>query len=69
MLVEADFVAERFVADLAGKGPFAVVRSTGVHFQAVRSGEHLFAFDAGKVGGIAAASAGRRSGASSAGRR
>lgn len=67
MLIEADFVAERFVADLAGKGPLAVVRSTGVDFQSVRSGEHLLALDAGKV---PVASAGRvaRTGSPSGGR-
>ena len=54
VLAEADLVAERFVADLAGEGPFAVVRAARVHLETVRRREHLLALDAGE--GVAAAS-------------
>lgn len=46
MLTEADFGTKRLVAEFACERPFAVVRSAGVHFQTVRRGEHLVAFDA-----------------------
>ena len=46
VLIEADFVTKGFVTDVACEGSFAVVRSSGVHFETVGRGEHLFAFDA-----------------------
>jgi hypothetical protein len=55
MLIEADLVAERLVANVASERPLAVVRAAGVNFQAVRSGEHFLALDAGEIGRAAAA--------------
>lgn len=46
VLREADFMAEGFVAQLAGEGSLAVVRPPCVHLEAVRRAEHLVALDA-----------------------
>lgn len=46
VLAEADLVAERLVAQLAGEGPPPAVRPPRVHLQAVRGAEHLVAFHA-----------------------
>lgn len=46
MLAQADLVAERFVAQLAGERPLAVVRAPRMHLQAVRRREHFLALDA-----------------------
>lgn len=53
MLIEADLVAERLVANVASERPLPVVRAAGVNFQAVRSGEHFLALDAGEIGAAA----------------
>lgn len=47
MLGQADLVAERLVAQVAGVGPLAVVGPAGVHLQAVGGREEFLAFHAG----------------------
>lgn len=46
VLRETDFVAEGFVAQLAGERPFTVVRPPRVNLESMRRAEHLVALDA-----------------------
>lgn len=45
VLGKADFMAERFIAQLAGKGSLPIVRPPCMHLESVRRAEHLVAFD------------------------
>lgn len=46
VLRKADFMAERFIAQLAGKWSLPIVGSPCMHLESVRRAEHLVALDA-----------------------
>ena len=46
VLAEADFMSKCFVAQFASIRPFAIVRTSGMHFKSMRRRENLFTFHA-----------------------